>query len=39
MTEQLMNGNVPENVQEKIKEYFNTLISGAQPKDEENKEE
>ena len=39
MTEQLMNGNVPENVQEKIKEYFNTLFSGAQPKDEENKEE
>lgn len=39
MTEQLLSGTVPENVQESIKEYFNTLYSGAQPKDEENKEE
>ena len=39
MTEQLLNGELPENLKEAIKQYFSILYSGTEEPDGENKEE
>ncbi|MDE6505092.1 MAG: hypothetical protein K2L42_04400 [Clostridia bacterium] len=39
MTEQLLNGELPENLKEAIKQYFSILYSGTEQPDGENKEE